>query len=299
MENEKLAQRVKELRKLNGLSQEELAKNSGLSLRTIQRVENDETIPTGETLKRISAVLNVTSNELIDWDNNNETPKSTLKTKFEYLHIFDNKLVISKTIKISDLVEDYGKSVNDVFKTLMVFFIAVPIFTALTVIFYNLGMTGLAIYNGAGAFFFLIVAFYTILFTSGSSSIKMENISKITIRKDLFYNVVVIFHKESGRIKARGMVLEENQVDAMKDCLLSEKLIEEKNIKLKGNKVRIRIYIVALASIVPFCMLFFREVNQMMFFYGIIMLFVGVLLLGKMVLKLVNPLYNKTTTHIS
>jgi len=294
MENEKLAQRVKELRKLNGLSQEELAKNSGLSLRTIQRVENDETIATGETLKRISAVLNVTSNELLDWDNNNETPKSTLKTKFEYLHIFNNKLVISKTSEISNLVEDYGKSVDEVFKTLMVFLISIPIFAALTVVFYNLGKAELAIYAGALAFAFLMVAFYTILFTSGSSSIKMENISKITIRKDLFYNVVVIFHKESGRIKARGLVLEENQVSAMKDCLLSEKLIEEKNIKLMGNKVRIRIFIMALVSIVPLYMFFFYKVNPAMSF-GMIMLFIGVVFLIKMILKLVNPLFTKTT----
>ena len=294
MKNEKLVQRVKELRKLNGLSQEELAKKSGLSLRTIQRVENDETLPTGETLKRISAVLNVTPNELINWDNNNETLKRTVKTKFEYLHIFNNKLVLSKTAEISDLVEDYGKSVNDVFKTLMVFFIAIPIFTALTVVFYNLGMTGLAINTGASAFFFLVVAFNTILFTSGSSLIKLESISKIMIRKDLFNNVVVIFHKESGRIKARGMVLEENQIDTMKDSLLSEKLIEEKNIKLKGNKVSIQLYIIALVSIIPFYNLFFQKANSAIF-YGVIVLFASVLLLIKMILKLVYPLFNKTT----
>lgn len=204
--------------------------------------------------------------------------------------------MIIKTLEINDLVEDYGRSVNDVFKTLMVFFISIPIFTSLTVIFYNLGMTGLTIYAGAFAFAFLMVAFYTILFTSGSSLIKMENISKIMIRKDLFYHVVVIFHKESGRIKARGMVLEENQVDATKDSLLSEKLIEEKNIKLKGNKVSIRTVIMALVSIVPFYMLIFHKVNPAMV-YGIIVLFASVVLLIKMILKLINPLYNKTTTR--
>ena len=297
MENNKLAQRVKELRKLNGLSQEELAKNSGLSLRTIQRVENDETIPTGETLKRISTVLEVTPNELIDWDNNKETLKKTVKTKFEYLHIFNNKLVFSKTTEIIDSVEDYGKSVNNVFKTLMVFFIFIPIFTILAVIFYNLGKTGLAIYAGAFAFSFLMVAFYTMLFTSGSSLIKRENISKIMIRKNLFNNVVVIIHKESGRFKERYMVLEENQVDSMKESLLSEKLIEEKNIKLKGNKVYILAYMTVLAIIVLIYMLFFNEANQMVFFYGVIVGFPSVILLIKMIFKLINPLYNKTTNR--
>lgn len=67
MKNGNLAKRVKELIKRNGLSQEELTENSGLSLRTIQRIENGETQPTGDTLKRIAKVLNVTPNELVDW----------------------------------------------------------------------------------------------------------------------------------------------------------------------------------------------------------------------------------------
>ncbi|MCM4173616.1 XRE family transcriptional regulator [Arenibacter sp. TNZ] len=67
MKNRNLAKRVKELRKRNGLSQEGLTENSGLSLRTIQRIENGETEPTADTLKRIAKALNVTPNELVDW----------------------------------------------------------------------------------------------------------------------------------------------------------------------------------------------------------------------------------------
>ncbi len=67
MKNKFLAKKVKELRKRKGLSQEELTENSGLSLRTIQRIENGESEPTGETLKRISNALNVTPEELMDW----------------------------------------------------------------------------------------------------------------------------------------------------------------------------------------------------------------------------------------
>lgn len=67
MKNKNLAKRVKELRKRKGLSQEELTENSGLSLRTIQRIENGETDPTGETLRRIADALKVNPDELIDW----------------------------------------------------------------------------------------------------------------------------------------------------------------------------------------------------------------------------------------
>ena len=66
--------RLREQRARKGLSQEELAEQAGLSLRTIQRIENGETAPRGDTLKRIAAALKVSPDELIDWqvqeDNN-------------------------------------------------------------------------------------------------------------------------------------------------------------------------------------------------------------------------------------
>ena len=80
MKNKDLAKRVKELRKRKGFSQEELTENSGLSLRTIQRIENGETEPTGDTLKKISHALSVTPDELIDW---------TIKEDKGYLKAFN------------------------------------------------------------------------------------------------------------------------------------------------------------------------------------------------------------------
>lgn len=67
MNNNLLGLRIKELRKQKGMSQEFLAEESGLSLRTIQRIENGETNPTGESLKRLSNALNLNPDELIDW----------------------------------------------------------------------------------------------------------------------------------------------------------------------------------------------------------------------------------------
>ena len=297
MENGKLAQGVKDLRKTKGLSQKELAENSGLSLRTIQRVENGETEPTGETLKRISTILGVTPNELIDWDSKKEILKKTVKTKYEYLHIFDTKLVISKTKEIKDLVDDYGNSVNNAFKTLMVFFIGIPIFTTLAVIFYNLEKIGLAIFAVSFALLFLVVAFYTILFTSGSSLIKMENITKIIIQKKSLYNVVVIFHRESGRLKERGLILEKNQVDTMKESLLSEKLIEENNIKLKVSMFSSQNITTALIIIVMSYLFIFKKTHQMGYYYGAIIGFGSITLIIKMILRSISQLGTKTTNR--
>ncbi|MEO9803643.1 MAG: helix-turn-helix domain-containing protein [Reichenbachiella sp.] len=67
MKNKELATRIKALRRRKGFSQEELSEKSGLSLRTVQRIENGETEPLGDSLKKIADALNANPDELIDW----------------------------------------------------------------------------------------------------------------------------------------------------------------------------------------------------------------------------------------
>lgn len=67
MTNLDLALRVKELRNRKGFSQEKLAEDSSLSLRTIQRIENNKTVPRGDTLKRLAIALDTSPDEIIDW----------------------------------------------------------------------------------------------------------------------------------------------------------------------------------------------------------------------------------------
>ena len=67
MKQNHLATRVKEFRTQKGMSQEILAEESGLSQRTVQRIENGESNPTGDTIRRISNALNINPDELIDW----------------------------------------------------------------------------------------------------------------------------------------------------------------------------------------------------------------------------------------
>ncbi|NGP77550.1 helix-turn-helix transcriptional regulator [Balneolaceae bacterium YR4-1] len=60
-----ISKEIKEVRIQKGYSQEKLAKKSDLSLRTIQRVENGETEPRGDTINRIAEALGVPANKLI------------------------------------------------------------------------------------------------------------------------------------------------------------------------------------------------------------------------------------------
>ncbi|HEX9509299.1 MAG TPA: helix-turn-helix domain-containing protein [Puia sp.] len=66
MKNSSLAQKIKELRMSSGSSQEELAEKTQLSLRTVQRIENGETQPRGDSLKRLALALGVATEELTD-----------------------------------------------------------------------------------------------------------------------------------------------------------------------------------------------------------------------------------------
>ena len=57
MENLDSLKRLKAFRKRKGLTQEELAENSGLSLRTVQRIENGKVLPRGDSLKSLAIAL--------------------------------------------------------------------------------------------------------------------------------------------------------------------------------------------------------------------------------------------------
>ena len=67
MNNQNLANRIRDLRKRRGLSQEELSENSKLSLRTIQRIEKGESVPRGDTLIKLTQALEVTPDDLLEW----------------------------------------------------------------------------------------------------------------------------------------------------------------------------------------------------------------------------------------
>lgn len=68
MKQNELGKRVIEERLKRGASQEDLAGESLLSLRTIQRIESGQTIPRGDTLKRLASALKIPVEDLIDWD---------------------------------------------------------------------------------------------------------------------------------------------------------------------------------------------------------------------------------------
>lgn len=65
---ETIGTKITQLRKQKALSQEQLADSAKVNVRTIQRIENNETTPRGATLKLICDALGVTPDEIINFE---------------------------------------------------------------------------------------------------------------------------------------------------------------------------------------------------------------------------------------
>lgn len=128
MKNGHLSARVKELRNQKGLSQETLAEESGLSLRTIQRIENGESNPTGDTLKRLSRALNVNPDELIDWTIKEDQRYLTFMNLSALTFIFFPLLGIIVPFMLWTSKKDKIKNINKLGKGLINFQITWTIF---------------------------------------------------------------------------------------------------------------------------------------------------------------------------
>lgn len=57
----------KEYRKMRGFTQEQLAELMQMSWRQIQRIENEENIPTIETFKKLVKILNISDKDIIKY----------------------------------------------------------------------------------------------------------------------------------------------------------------------------------------------------------------------------------------
>ena len=180
MINQDLAKKVKELRKRSGISQELLADNSGLSLRTIQRIENGETQPTGDSIRKLSSSLNVTPNELIDWqiiEDNNTLLLLNLSQlgflAFPLLGILIPLIIwTSKKDKIKD-VEQVGKSILNfqISWTLLLFLMAIFIFITVKLEL-QMGISFASIFIAVSGMYLIniiVVLFNTLRYHSGKT----------------------------------------------------------------------------------------------------------------------------------
>ncbi|MFC0520706.1 helix-turn-helix domain-containing protein [Mesonia maritima] len=78
---EKIGEKIKQIRTQKGLSQELLAEEAKVNLRTIQRIENNESEPRGKTLNLICDALKVNVEDIVEYG------KKTDQTFLVVLHL--------------------------------------------------------------------------------------------------------------------------------------------------------------------------------------------------------------------
>ena len=173
--------KIKELRNRKGFSQDELADKSGLSIRTIQRIENGETEPLGDSLKRIANALEVTPEELIDWtiqENTDFIKSMNLSSLFFLLFPLLGILVPyiiwnSKKGRIAKLDQAGANLVNFQITWNILLFIGI-IFTIGTLIF-GLPDTPFSILIGASLLFLSVAYAFNFLMVLVNTSLIQKN----------------------------------------------------------------------------------------------------------------------------
>ena len=102
-----LGQNILELRKKNGLSQEQLGEKVDVTRQTISNWELEETTPNPEQLKRLSKALNVSVDDLIDNDIQNvvlSKIKITEKQTKTIKKILKGFLIVFLTLLAIDII---------------------------------------------------------------------------------------------------------------------------------------------------------------------------------------------------
>ena len=112
MNNTQLAQKVIALRKSKGLSQDALAEIAGLSLRTVQRIENENKNPSGDSLRRLSTALGVSPNYLLEWEPDKNTNFLLILAFSPILCIINPFLAIIVPLILWSLKKNQIKGVN-------------------------------------------------------------------------------------------------------------------------------------------------------------------------------------------
>jgi len=135
MEASEISTRIKDHRNKTDLSQDQLAIESGLNLRTIQRIENGETVPRGDSLRRLAIALGTSPDELINWKTKEDKNVLTVLILSQLSFIAFPVLGIVVPLIIWIMQKEKVKNVDEVGKSILNFQItwALIVFTIITV----------------------------------------------------------------------------------------------------------------------------------------------------------------------
>ncbi|TRZ42460.1 helix-turn-helix domain-containing protein [Robertkochia solimangrovi] len=149
-----IVNKIIELRKKQGLTQEELAEKSNVNLRTIQRMENNQNEPRGNTLKLICKALEIDITELAE-NNIMDKRKNTGARIIEWLFLLILNFILMGIIGFLTL--DSNANWNSLFGGILVS-ILLPFF----IVYWTQKMTGTErlVKFGLGYLFYFLFIYY-------------------------------------------------------------------------------------------------------------------------------------------
>ena len=135
-----LGKKIQELRKLKGLTQEELADRTSLSTRTIQRIENGEVDARTYTLGRLAEALNVELDILLVKDESNsnffsvDSSKNATNKYLALFHLSGLFILILPPILFWIIKRDDIPGINEHAKDILNFQISITIYLLISAV---------------------------------------------------------------------------------------------------------------------------------------------------------------------
>ncbi len=159
---ENIGSKIKELRLLKGLTQEELADKTGLSVRTIQRIESGEVDPRTYTLNALAEALGVGIETLTSQKTN--APKSFTQDEYNWvilMHFSGIFILILPPIIVWMFKKNEIAEFEQHFKDVMNFQISIFIYLMISVVMIAV-LIGLPLLIFLGLFSTIVIVFNTI-----------------------------------------------------------------------------------------------------------------------------------------
>lgn len=172
MDAKELGLKIQELRKQKGMTQEDLAEKTGLSVRTIQRIESGEVDPRSYTLNQIAEALGVDLAELIKEQEGNEPqiPGPESRKWLTWLHLSGLFTLILPPLIIWVLKKDKVPEMGKHGCAVMNFQVSMVIYMfAVVLVGVFLAEIGIFILPLFGVFSTFVIIINTIRVTDGNS----------------------------------------------------------------------------------------------------------------------------------
>ncbi len=187
--------KISQIRKQKALSQEQLAELSKVNVRTIQRIENNETTPRGATLKLLCDALEITPDEIVNFDkiqDNSFIVWLHLSVLLGYVLPLGNIIVplilwINNRNKI-DCVDSQGKNIINFQIIFSIILFVIILFSISTILIFSKA-TDILFYYQFGFLLTMLLPILNFIYPI----INAIRISKGTIRN--FYPTIIRFIK--------------------------------------------------------------------------------------------------------